>query len=81
MKPVALTHEAKRKFLKSLQTSELKTEERDWSIKTRNIQRPMEKHSNRIVHEEQKVESTYGVVVRQGVVKRTHRSVKSELSK
>ena len=47
-------------FLKSLQTSELKTEQRDWSIKIRNIQRPMEKHSNRTVHEEQKVESTHG---------------------
>ena len=45
-------------FLKSLQTSELKTKERDWSIKTRNIHRPMEKHSNRIVHEKQKAEST-----------------------
>lgn len=48
-------------FLKSLQTSELKTKERDWSIKTRNIHRPMEKHSNRIVHEKQKAESTHRI--------------------
>lgn len=43
-------------FLKSLQT-ELKPEEGDWSIKTRNIQWPTKKHSHRIAHEKQKAAS------------------------